>query len=52
MMEGFHCCSFLCLQLPTQNRKVEIKGLIIDIVLLSMELLGNLTQYDSGSLAG
>ena len=41
--------SSVVLQPEAQNEKV---GLIIDLVLLNMELSGNLTQYESGSAAG
>ena len=40
------------LQSVAQNEKVEDLGLIIALVLLNMELPGNLTQYESGSAAG
>ena len=48
-------CPLLFLSLPSaSNSKQEgcDQDLIIDLVLLSMELSGNFTQYDSGSLAG
>ena len=44
----FHGCASAC-SLKCEGRGL---GLIIDLVLLSMELSGNLTQYESGSDAG
>ena len=44
----FHGCASAC-SLKCEGRGL---GLIIDLVLLSMELSGNLIQYESGSDAG
>ena len=44
--------SMAVLQPAAWDKKGRDLGLIIDLVLLSMELSGNLTQYESGSAAG